>query len=201
MKNHENPYLLSMPETALMIGTTLKLGPSLVPLEILGMTEAQQDTKLEKAERILFAYRIPHLPDLTTSPLLAGQSDGERINEILYQQARLVANLSKWRGMAFSLRYMSRPERGEVEIAILGRAAARSGQGYYLGREVAFDVAALLRSFDYPAEPIGSERELRDLLAPPLNLYIVEIRQHEEVVSMVFGDAYVVYPFRPPLTT
>lgn len=201
MKNYQDPYLLSMPETALMIGTTLKLGPSLVPLEILSVTEVQRDTTPERAERILFAYRIPYLPDLTTSLHLAGQTEGERLNEILDQQVRLVANLAKWRGMAFSLRYMLRPERGEVEVALLGRAAARSGQGHYMGREVASDVAALLRSLDYPADPVGSEIELRDLLAPTLNPFVVEIRQHEEVVSMIFGDAYVVYPFRPPLTT
>jgi len=201
MVEQQVPYLLSMTETALVIGTTLRLGPSLVPLEILSVAEVLQDSKPARAERVLFAYRIPYLPDLVTSPHLTSQTDRERLSEILDQQVRLVANLAKWKGMAFSLRYILRPERGEVEIALLGRAAARLGQGHYLGKEMASDIAILLQSFGYPADPVGSEAELRDLLAPLSNLFIVEIRQHEEVVSMIFGDAYVVYPFRPPLTS
>jgi len=184
-----------------MIGTTFKSGPSLVPLEVLNAARILQNPKPERVERILFAYRIPYLPDLLDSPHLTDQTDRERLATILDQQVRLIANLGKWRGMAFSLRYILRPERGEVEIALLGRTVARIGHCRYLAKEMAADMAVLLQSFDYPTEPVDSEKDLRDLLSPASDLFLVEIRQHEEVASMIFGEAYVVYPFHPLPTT
>ena len=197
MKTQYVLYLPCTTETALTIGGTLML----VPPEAVDLTKVPEAVKPEKVERTLFAHRIPYLPDLLASPHLSGATERERLAEVLDRQARLVANLGKWKGKAFSLRYLSRPEQGEVEIALIGRGIARPGLGHRLGEEMASDVAALLRSFDYPVEPVGSEIGLKAILEPTPELFIVEIRQHEEVVSMMLGDAYVVYPFRPPLTT
>jgi hypothetical protein len=153
-------------------------------------------------EQVLFAYYIPYLPDLSTSPHLSGQTERERLDEALDQQARLVANLSKWQGMAFSLRYLFYPERGEVEIAFLGKVVTWPGQGVYMGGQMASDVGILLQSHDYPARPVDSAAELRKLIAPASDLYIVEVRQHEEVVSFLVGySGYVVFSFCRPSST
>jgi len=157
--------------------------------------------KPERIERVVFAYRIPYLPDLLASPHLSGATERERLDQVLERQARLVANLGKWKGMAFAMRYLSLPERGEVEIGLVSRGVARLGCGQRLGEEMASDVATLLRGFDFLVEPVVTEEELQSILKPFSQPLVLEIRQHEEVVSLWRGDAYVVHPFRPPATT
>jgi hypothetical protein len=203
MATRQLPYLLRISEQALALGDTLLLpAPQNLP-------ELWSAAKPVEIERTLLAYRIPYLPDLLTSPNLSGATERERLAEILDQQARFVANLGKWKGMAFALRFCSQPARGEIEVAFIARGVARSGHGRRLGEQMALDVAALLSSFDYPVEPVGSETGLRAILEPVSEPFVVEVRQHEEVVSMevvsmIEGEccyAYIVYPFRPSLTT
>jgi hypothetical protein len=195
MKTQQLPYLLQISEQAMVLGDTLLLPtPQILP-------ELRSAAKPVKIERTLLAYRIPYLPDLLASPHLSGATERERLTEVLNQQARLVGNLWKWKGAAFALRFCSQLERGEVEIAFVARGVARSGRGRNLGQQIASDVATLLSSFDYPVEPVSSETGLKAILEPVSEPFIVEIRQHEEVLSMMQGDAYVIYPFRPPLTT
>lgn len=195
MEARQLPYLLRISEQALALGDTLLLpAPQVLP-------EPQSAAKPVKIERTLLAYRIPYLPDLLASPHLSGVTERERLTEVLDRQARLVGNLWKWKGTAFALRFCSHPERGEVEIAFVAREVTKSDQGRYLGQQIASDVATLLSSFDYPVEPVSSETGLKTILEPVSEPFIVEIRQHEEVLSMMQGDAYVVYPFRPPFTT
>lgn len=195
MSTQQVPYLLRISEQALALRDTLLL-PTTQDL-----TELRPGAKPVEIERTLSGYRIPHLPDLLTSPHLAGQTERERLTEVLDRQTRLVANLGKWKGMAFSLRYLWRPERGEVDTALVVRGLAKPGDSRRLGEEMALDVFTLLRGFDFPVEPIVTETELRNILEPVPNPMVVEIRQHEEVVSLMQGDAYVVYPFRAPTTT
>jgi hypothetical protein len=179
----------------------LALGDTLLLPAFQILPELQSAAKPVKIDRTLLAYRIPYLPDLLASPHLSGATERERLTEVLDRQARLVGNLWKWKGTAFALRFCSHPERGEVEIAFVARGATKSGQGRYLGQQIASDVVTLLSSFDYLVEPVSSETGLKAILEPVSDPFIVEIRQHEEVLSMMQGDAYVVYPFRPPLTT
>lgn len=195
MEARQLPYLLRITEQALALGDTLLLpAPQILP-------ELRSAAKPVKIERTLMAYRIPHLPDLLASPHLSGATDRERLTEALDRQARLVGNLWKWKGTVFALRFCSQPERGEVEIAFVARGASKPGQGRYMGQQIASDVATLLSSFDYPVGPVSSETGLKSILEPFSEPFIVEIRQREEVVSMIQGDAYVVYPFRPAPTT
>jgi hypothetical protein len=194
MKTQQLPYLLRIPERGLALADGSLLPEPQVPLEL------RSTGKPVEIERMLLAYRIPYLPDLLSSSNLAG-NERECLAEVLERQALLTANLGKWKGMAFALRFFSQPGHGEVEIALVARAISRSDRGLRLGEQVGLDVAALLTSFDYPVEPVNSEAELRTILEPVIKPFIVEIRQHEEVLSMIQGDAYVVYPFCPSLTT
>src|SRR3990170_4869944 len=112
------PTLLTTTEQAVSIGNTLLLpSPQLSP-------QVRASATPVAIERTLFAFRIPHLPDFLTSPHLTGQNERERIAEILDRQTRFVANLGKWKGMGFALRYRSIPERGTVEIAVVARGLA-----------------------------------------------------------------------------
>ncbi len=155
----------------------------------------------EAAERTIFAYRIPYLPDLLLSPHLAAASERDRLEEALNRQAQLVANLAKWKGMAFALRYLSRPDEGRVDLVLAARGLARAGYGSRLGEEMARDLASVLSALEYPVEPVVDPSELEAMLQPVPEPWVVEIRQREEVLSLLHGDAYVVYPFRPPTTT
>jgi hypothetical protein len=157
-------------------------------------------TQEEDRERALLGFRIPYIPDFLASPHRVGATDQERLQEVLEHQARLVANLWKWQGGAFALRYLY-PGEGEVKIAFLARTLAPSGQGRVFGEAIASDLAGLLESFGYPIEPIGEE-ELSSFIKPFPNLRVVEIRQQENIIPLLFlGPAYVVYPFQAPTTT
>ena len=152
-------------------------------------------------ERALLGFRIPYIPDFLASPHRVGTTDQERLQEVLEHQVRLVANLWKWQGSAFALRYLYRGS-GEVEVRFLARILAPQGQGQAFGEAMTSDIRGLLESFGYPTEPM-LEQELRTLLHPFTNLTIAEIRQHEEQVPLFFAEepAYLVYPFQPPTTT
>ncbi len=190
------PYLLQVTEQALGLGDTLLLpSPQLSP-------QVRASAAPIAVERTLFAYRIPHLPDFLSSPHLTGQTQREKIAEILDRQTRLVANLDKWKEMGFALRYHSNPERGAVDIAFVARGLAHTGRGQKLGEQMASDVAALLQSNELPIESVADENTLKEILQPFPRAQILEIRQRERVVSLKLGgEAYVVYPFRPALST
>ncbi|MCX6021218.1 MAG: DUF87 domain-containing protein, partial [Chloroflexi bacterium] len=141
------------------------------------------------------------LPDLLASPNLVQGSERERLAEALDRQARLIAGLGKWKGAAFSLRYLARPERGEIEIAILGRVLGRAGQGQRQAEEAAADVATLLRSFEFAPQAVASAADLTGLIEPFADPAVVGLRQREAVVSLRAGDAYAVFPFRPPASS
>ena len=194
MNLQQPPYLLRISEEA------LALGGMLLPPTHIHLVEAQS-TRPVQVERTLAAYLIPYLPDLLMLPHLSGSTERERLTEVLGRHAQFVANLGKWKAAAFALRFHAQPERRAIEVALIARIIAPIGHGFSLGAQMASDVASLLGSFDYPVEPVTTEEDLRTILEPYPDVFIVEIRQHEEVVSMAAGDAYVVYPFRPPITT
>lgn len=160
--------------------------------------EPAHDARGRRQERVLFAFRMPHLPDLLTSPHLSGQTDRERLVELFDRQVRLVSNLAKWQGCGLALRYWVRPGTGQVELILVGRAvAAAPGAAEGLARAVAHDVAALLQGYEFTVDPVTSEAELKSLLHPFEVRALMEIRQREEVVAMQAGDAYTVLPFAP----
>ncbi len=151
-------------------------------------------------DRAILGFRIPYLPDFLASPHRVGATDRERLQEVLEHQARLVANLWKWQSGAFALRYLYEGA-GEVKVAFVARAFAPPEQGQAFGEAMASDLVGLLASFGYPIEPMGEE-ELTGFIDPFSSPGVVEIRQQEDIIPLLFlGPAYVVYPFQPPTTT
>lgn len=199
---NEQPYMLTVSlENALVVGGNLQLGSPFFSMELLRQTGLIQNDNREKAERTIFAYRIPYLPDISTSPHIIAEGEKDILTRALEQQISFVASLAKWKGMAFSLRYIWSPNNGHIEIAFLAKCIFRPDHSRMLSERISADVVTLLRSTDFPTEAVKTEQDLRKLLVPTENPFIVEIRQHEELAQMFAGEAYVVYPFRLPLNT
>ena len=69
----------------------------------------------------LFGYKIPYLPDFLTDHTLLGESQVDRLEEVLQRFSRLVAGLRKHHGSAFALRFISRPESGSIDLFLILR--------------------------------------------------------------------------------
>ncbi len=191
------PCILTQKETAAFSERALVpySPPVLVP------TRVELPFTAGALERSIFAFRVLALPDLLTLPNLAGASEAERLSEVLERQRNLVNNLAKWKGLGFSLRFSWDPRKDVVDMVLLGRTLSLPGTGPALATHVAADVHRLLSSFDYPVEPITQESTLRELLLPWPRPFIVEVRQRQDVVQMLYGSAYVVYPFQPNVSS
>lgn len=198
----QEPFILHRTDIALVVDGILHASPFILPLEELAESQlVQVDQDYQEVHRIFFAYRIPFVPDFSSSPDFVSRTDRERLAETLDRQVRFVRSLSKWKGMAFSLRYLWHPDRGEVELALLARGIARPNRADYLGKELCRDVFTALSSMDFPSEPVTSEIELNGLIDPISSPVLVEVRQHEEIADMWCHPIYVVYPFSLPSTT
>ena len=58
------------------------------------------------------------------------------------------------------------------------------------------NIRALWHSYGYSLVPLESEEQLLRVLYLNEKPFILEVRQHEELASMIQGDAYVMHPFR-----
>lgn len=153
------------------------------------------------SEIALVGYRIPYVPDFLASPHRFGDTDQQRLGEVLAQQTRLVANLWEWGKSAFALRYLYRGGTG-IELGCIGRILAPPGQGQTAGLRLGRGLGKLLETFGYPVRQLsGQDVEL--FLHPFSNPSVAEVRQHEDQVPLFFAErsAYLVYPFHPSNST
>ncbi len=146
-------------------------------------------------EYALFGFRFTHLPDFLSDPSITGRDEAERVANVLQRWTQLVANLWKWHNAAFSLRFFSHLERGATEIVLLGRITTQRGQAAHLGQMLAGDLARFFASLGLPAQPLADSAALETCRNPFPSPYLLELRQHEEIVSLSLGDAYVVHPY------
>ncbi|MEJ5199479.1 MAG: hypothetical protein WHX53_11190, partial [Anaerolineae bacterium] len=153
-----------------------------------------------QAQRAVVGLRLPYLPDFLADQTLVGGNDAERLAELLERQVQFVVNLWKWQSAAFSLRYLYRPERAGVEIALLARILARPEAASRAAEELAADLTRLTQTFGLPATPIADREALSAWRTPLSTPFIVEVRQREEVVAFSWAqsEAYVVYPYWRP---
>ncbi len=172
-------------------------GQALVPVQALGPVRSGKETQLE---RVILALRLPYLPDFIEDHTLVGQSDSERLLEIMERQGQFIANLWKWQNAAFSLRYLYDPDQAASQVAIVVRVCGRPRLGQSVAEHVAADVKRLAESFGLAVEDVASVDELRNLLCPIPTPAMVEVRQQERVVRFPWAqrDAYVVYPYWEP---
>lgn len=157
-------------------------------------------TQTAGTQSALFGCRIPYLPDFLADHTLLGQTDNERVAEILSRWAQFIVGLRKWHGSAFALRFLARPEAGAIDVAIVGRLVARDDHARQAAGQVAADLVAQLAAFGFPHEPLQESDLRRTLLPFDTPPTIVEVRQHEELTAFltVNQEAYVVHPFWSP---
>jgi hypothetical protein len=156
-------------------------------------------------EAAIFGFHLPFLPDFLADHTLLAERPVDQLEEVLDQLSRFVSGLWKWRGSAFSLRFISYPEQGLVETAILGRVSSRPDQVQEMARQVAADLAVHLTTYGFAFSPLVTDDKqgptLHSLLFPfPSPPSIVELRQYETVLPLmtVQQDAYVIYPYWRP---
>jgi hypothetical protein len=167
-----------------------------------------------RQETAVFGYQIPYLPDFLADHTLLSERPSEQLNESLGRMSRFVTGLRKWRQSAFALRFTAYPEKGRIEITLLGRLSGRPGAVRQQAEQVARDLAAHLTLFGLPSIPLqargASGPTLRDALFPfPGPLSVVEIRQQEAVVPLLAvekatgqkAEAYLIYPYWRPAGT
>jgi hypothetical protein len=148
----------------------------------------------------LFGYQIPHLPDFLADHTLLGQTDTERVAEVLSRWTQLIVGLRKWHGSAFALCFRARPQIGAVDVAFVGRLTGQDPNVSQFAGQTAAELASQLTTLGIPHEPLP-ENDLRKTLLPfDTPPAIVEVRQHEELTPFltVNGEAYVVHPFWSP---
>jgi len=176
---------------------------SLVTTSSMEAPDASPRSQLLLFERAIFGYRIPYLPSFITSPHLSGATEQEKLVEVLVRQTQIVANLHKWNGTTFALRYLVQPKRGEVQICLLVRLRGEIGRAAQMGEQVSKDMTATFRSLNIPLEPITESSELGHYLAPLPPSIVLQLTQKEDMVRLRTNNslAYVVYPFRRPPTS
>lgn len=148
----------------------------------------------------VFGYCIPFLPDFLADHTILGQTDQEKVVEILNRWSQFVAGLRKWERCAFALRYHIFPERGVIEISLLCRLAGDQEKVLLSSDLIAKELSAQLTAFGLPHKRLNGD-QLRKALVPfHSGAAVVEVRQHEEVTPLWTGDAeaYTVHPFWLP---
>lgn len=159
-------------------------------------------------ERVLFGYRLPHLPDFLADHTLIGQTDQEKLSEVLSRWVQFILGLRKWQGSAYSLRYLARPSAGKSDLAFVCRLDCPRGQAAHHTNLMLHDVAGQLTTLGISHEPLDQQSLYRYLFPFP-QTHLVEVRQHEEVASFLIpppppappdqpGKAYVTHPFWSP---
>jgi len=149
---------------------------------------------------VIFGYRLPYLPDFLEDHTLVGERKSEKVEEVLARQSQFIEALWQWQSAAFSLRFLYRPDRSALTLALLARVSTRPEHRQRAGQELAAHLQRLANAYHLPVQPIERESELNYLRQPFSRPRIVELRQHEDVVPLTWlgGDAYVVYPLTRP---
>ena len=155
----------------------------------------------------LFGYRIPYLPDFLADHTLLAEDPPGQLQEIYERLVRFVAGLRKWRNSAFSLRFISDPAQGRIDVALLGRLTTRAADIQTSAAQVILDLGTNLGMYGMHGVLLNVEDTGLNGLRPYLfpftgNPGLVEVRQHETIIKIntVNQDAYVIHPYWGPST-
>lgn len=158
------------------------------------------------ARLAFFGYQLDFLPDFLSDHTLLGQSDYEKLNDVLAKFSRLLVGLRKYKKAGYVLRYLSSPEKGAVQIYLLGRVIDAPGKAETLATLAADDLRKHLQSFGFSPVPLAGAA--LDFARNPFGerpFGLVELRQQEEVVVLPpRGDlqnereVYLIRPYFEP---
>lgn len=156
-----------------------------------------------QADMAFFGFNLPFLPDFLNDHTLLGERPDEKLAEVLGRFERFLIGLRKYRGSAYALRYITRPDRGSIDVCLLGRVIATTGKASEVAKQVSDDLSTHLTSFNLfherlgsgPSKDVPSLEAVRQPFSGPF--HIVEVRQHEEVTRFltVGKEAYVIHPY------
>lgn len=160
----------------------------------------------QNQEAAVFGFQLPYLPDFLADHTLLGQSSTEKLSEVLGRFERFIIGLRKYRSTAFSLRYIAHPERGTVEIYLLGRVLTPTGQSDQFASQVANDLSVHMTSFGLPHKSLPSGQDTGpgsiSYACQPFSKApaLVEVRMHETLVPLVTvkKEAFVIHPYWGP---
>lgn len=164
-------------------------------------------TNDQNIKTALFGYHIPYLPDFLADHTLLAEEPQQQLREVYERLVRFVSGLRKWRGSAFSLRFVSDPAKGRVNVALLGRITGRASNIQDTAAQIIVDLGTSLGTYGMPGDLLDVENLGTDGLHAYLFPFadvstLVEVRQQEAIVPLmtVQQDAYVIYPFWGPST-
>ena len=154
----------------------------------------------------LFGFSLTYLPDFLADHTLLGQNNSEKLPEVLGRFERFIIGLRKYRSTAYCLRYIAHPERGTIEVYLLGRVLTPVGQAGRFASQVANDLSIHLTSFGLPHQSLSFDQDagagsITYVCQPfPNSPALVEVRMHETLVPLVTVDkeAYVIHPYWGP---
>lgn len=191
------PYFLTKIESHLQIGSQLLLGsPDLYTATVahLGISEVERQC-------VYFALNISSIPIVANVTSSVAEDPTTSLRESLQKQVGIIDILAKWKNAAFALRYFYKPEEQRINIYLVCKGAFPLNTPDYLKVEFAGDIRRALTTAGYFIEPVRGLNELEEVVDLPVGVNsIVEIRQREEIVQMVEGSAYIVYPMSFALT-
>jgi len=158
-----------------------------------------------------FGFQVPFLIDFLRS---YEESSGPELRkaillDVLAEQVQFLASFQgpEWKECTIEFRFINLPDRGRIEIFILGKAAGESPQtSQRLASRLISNISSTFPSRLYELRPITQEQngteKLADLLCAghpvghqPDNLRLFEYRRFEAEEIVDDSLAYVAYPF------
>lgn len=148
-------------------------------------------------EQAIFGFRFDTLPDWLSAPEVMGQNEVDKLAWALRNWQQFVANFWKWKGVALALRFLSWPDQGAIEAALLARVRLPT-QAQQVAAALAADLQAQLAALRLEPLPLTTAAALAAARRPASLACLLEVRQHERLVRLNLGDAYLVYPLPAP---
>lgn len=149
-------------------------------------------------EQALFGFRFETLPDWLSAPDVMGRSEAEKLAWTLQKWQQFISNTWKWKRAAFALRFLSRPDQGVIDATLLVRVSVPQ-QARAVATSLAADLDVQLSALHLSPQPLPDVRSLEVARRSVPMESLVEVRQHETVVQMNLGQAYLVQPLRKPV--
>lgn len=145
----------------------------------------------------LFGFRFEALPDWLNTPDILNRLESDRLAAVLQNWQQFINNLWKWKGAAFALRFISRPDQGSIEAVLLVRVRLGT-HTRPVAEALAADLSTQLIALYLSPVPLTDSAALAEARRPVSFNCMLEVRQQESLARLNLGDAYMVYPLGQP---